>query len=142
MMTRSPVPTSASEVQRLDKWLWFARVVKTRSLAAALVTGGKVRVNRNRTDKPSQTVRSGDVITVAAHSRVRILKVLAPGVRRGSAVEAQTLFEDLTPPPSPAPGAAGGSPAAPSDNGGRPQGSGRPTKRDRRALDKLTRDDQ
>ena len=142
MMTRAPEPAAASEAQRLDKWLWFARVVKTRSLAAALVAGGKVRVNRNRVDKPSQSVRPGDVITVAAHSRVRILKVLQPGTKRGSAVIAQSLYEDLTPPPAPEDSVEEGGKAAASSGGGdRPAGAGRPTKRDRRALDRLTRGD-
>jgi ribosome-associated heat shock protein Hsp15 len=140
MMTRAPEPAAASEAQRLDKWLWFARVVKTRSLAAALVTDGKVRINRNRVDKPSQSVRPGDVITVAAHSRVRILKVLLPGTKRGSAVIAQTLYEDLTPPLAPEDN-VGGTATATSGGGDRPAGAGRPTKRDRRALDRLTRGD-
>ncbi len=122
--------------QRLDKWLWFARVVKTRSMAAALVTDGKVRVNRTRTDKPSHQVRSGDVITVTAHSRVRILKVVAPGTVRGSATIAQTLYEDLTPPPEPS-NEAGSVPQSPQ----RAAGAGRPTKRDRRALDRLIKDE-
>ena len=124
----------AGASQRLDKWLWFTRVVKTRSLAAALVADGKVRVNRERTDKPSHQVRPGDVITVAVHSRVRILKVVAGGTSRGPAKVAQTLYEDLTPPPA-APAVADAS------HPQRPQGAGRPTKRDRRAIDRL-RDDQ
>ena len=140
-MSREPAPgPTGGAAQRLDKWLWFARVVKTRTLATALVLDGKVRVNRMRVDKPSQTVRPGDVITVTAHSRVRILKVAATGERRGSATIAQTLYEDLTP-PAPPTGAQG-------ENGdpdpGHPQrdpGSGRPTKRDRRAIEKLTKKD-
>jgi len=97
-MNRVPgIHPNSGGTQRLDKWLWFARVVKTRSLAASLVLDGKVRVNRVRIQKPSQTVRPGDVITVTAHSRVRVLKVLATGERRGPAVVAQTLDEDLTP---------------------------------------------
>lgn len=87
--------------QRIDRWLWFTRVVKSRTLAAGLVTGGKVRLNRTRIDKASQTVKCGDVITVSIGGRVRVLKVLAPGVRRGPAQEAQTLYDDMTPPPSP-----------------------------------------
>ena len=61
--------------QRLDKWLWFARVIKSRTLATGLVTDGKVRVNRQRVDKPSLTVRPGDVITVTVRGAVRVLKV-------------------------------------------------------------------
>ncbi|MCL4767850.1 MAG: RNA-binding S4 domain-containing protein [Hyphomicrobiaceae bacterium] len=127
--------------QRLDKWLWFARVVKTRTLAAALVLDGKVRVNRVRIDRPSHAVRPGDVITVAAHSRVRILKVVATGERRGPAAVAETLYGDLTPPVSNpgAPGAGEGNPAPGAPR--RDAGSGRPTKRERRALERLTEDD-
>lgn len=131
-MSRSPGPApDPGGAQRLDKWLWFARVVKTRSLATALVQSGKVRVNRIRTDKPSHTIRPGDVITVTAHSRVRVLKVLATGERRGPATEARELYEELNPPPTAFEGheAELGPQRAP--------GSGRPTKRDRRAIERL-----
>src|SRR5690606_28394477 len=101
-------------------------------LAATLVTEGKVRVNRVRADKPSQTVRPGDVVTVTAHSRVRVLKVTAAGERRGSATVAQALYEDLTPPaPKPDDNCDPGSAQ-------RAPGGGRPTERDRRAIDRLT----
>ena len=117
--------------QRLDKWLWFARVIKSRTQAAGLVTGGSVRINREKAVKPSQTVRPGDVLTITVGDRLRILKVAAPGQRRGPAPEAQTLYEDLTPPPPPRddPVASGAEHREP--------GSGRPTKRDRRLLDRL-----
>ena len=121
--------------QRLDKWLWFARVIKTRTQAAGLVSEGKVRVNRGKSDKPSQAVRAGDVLTIAVGSRIRILEVLAPGVKRGSATEAQALFKDLTPPP---PRAAKAEPdPLRGPNAVRDPGTGRPTKRDRRKLDRL-----
>lgn len=94
--------------QRLDKWLWYARVVKTRSLAAALVTRGRVRVNRERIQKPSQTVKPGDVITASVSRDMRVLKVLLPGTRRGPASEAQTLYEDLSPVKIAGPSAGGG----------------------------------
>jgi ribosome-associated heat shock protein Hsp15 len=125
----------ATGTQRLDKWLWFARVARTRTLAAALVTEGRVRLNRERVTKASQPVRAGDVVTVTVGHRVRVLEVVAPGERRGGAPEAQTLFRDLTPRPEPTDGpapTAGGAVRAP--------GSGRPTKRDRRALDRLVQD--
>lgn len=139
-MSRSPAPEpDAGGAQRLDKWLWFARVVKTRTLATSLVLDGKVRVNRVRADKPSQTVRPGDVITVTAHSRVRILKVTAAGERRGSATVAQTLYEDLT--PTADTGAAGSNAAGNPVSPQRDPGSGRPTKRERRAIDQLTKKD-
>ena len=86
--------------QRIDRWLWFARIVKTRSLAAALVSGGKVRVNRHKIAKPSHPVAPGDVLTIALRGHVRVLKLLDPGTRRGPAPEARRLYEDLAPPGS------------------------------------------
>ena len=82
--------------QRIDKWLWFARMVKTGTLAAAIVSQGQVRLNRERVSKPSHEVGPGDVLTLAVHGRVRVIKVLAIGARRGPASEAQTLYEDIT----------------------------------------------
>ena len=118
-------------VQRLDKWLWYARLVKTRTLAAHLVSAGKVRINRERAGKPSRSIHVGDVITAAIHDRVRVLKVLATGTRRGPAAEAQSLYEDMSPPPAGAPDnmVRLGMPAR------REKGAGRPTKRDRRRID-------
>lgn len=84
--------------QRLDKWLWFARIVKTRPLAQGLVTAGHVRINRNRVVKPGHDVAAGDVLTFSLNGRVRVLRILACGRRRGPAPEAQSLYEDLTPP--------------------------------------------
>lgn len=123
----------ALPVQRIDKWLWYARVVKSRSLAQKLVAAGHVRVNRDKVTTPSKPVRAGDVLTVSVARTVRILKVLAPGERRGPAPEAQLLYEDLTPPPPPRddPVADPGAPAH------RAPGSGRPTKRERRETDRL-----
>lgn len=86
--------------QRLDKWLWFTRVVKTRSLAARLVTDGHVRVNSVRVETASKAVKTGDVVTVALERHVRVLRVLAGGERRGPAPEAQRLYEDLAPRPA------------------------------------------
>jgi ribosome-associated heat shock protein Hsp15 len=133
----------AADSQRLDKWLWFARVAKSRTLAAALVESGKIRVNRTRAAKPSQLVKVGDVITAGAHRDVRILRVKAPGARRGPPAEAQALYEELTPPSAP-PRSSGrvaeGADAAAVDGlrpGERAPGAGRPTKRDRRLLDLL-----
>ena len=101
-MPGSAPPPSGPEParQRLDKWLWFTRVVKTRSLAARLVTEGHVRVNSVRVETASKGVRPGDVVTVALERHVRVLKVLAGGERRGPALEAQALYEDLAPRPS------------------------------------------
>lgn len=82
--------------QRLDKWLWFARVIKSRTGAAKLVEGGHVRVNAVRSDNPARMLKPGDVLTIALDQEVRVLKVLLPGERRGPFAEAKQLFEELT----------------------------------------------
>ena len=128
--------------QRLDKWLWFARVTKSRTLAAGAVSEGKIKVNRVKAEKPSQTIKVGDVITSRVHKNVRVLRVVALGERRGPASEAAGLYEDLTPPPAvnPSPGGKrlGGAGAAIDQAwGGRDPGAGRPTKRERRLTDLL-----
>ena len=125
----------SAERQRLDKWLWFARVVKTRTLAARLVAEGAVRVNQVKMDAASKAVKSGDVLTIALEREVRVLKVLLPGASRRPYEEARLLYEDLTPPPAP----KEITPAAP---GLREPGSGRPTGRDRRVLDRLMSGDE
>ncbi len=124
----------AADGKRIDKWLWFARIAKSRTLAAALVTAGKVRLNRVKTDKPAHIVKIGDVLTVSLGPRVRVLKVL--GERRGPAAEARGLFEELTPAPvhlKPAPGTGMSEPAAV----GYEPTEGRPDKRDRREIARL-----
>ncbi|CAM1628268.1 RNA-binding S4 domain-containing protein [Bartonella apihabitans] len=83
--------------QRLDKWLFFSRTVKTRSLAAKLVEGSKVRVNRVKIDKPGYSIKVGDVLTIRLERSVVVSKVAGLGERRGPAVEARLLYEDLTP---------------------------------------------
>jgi len=85
-----------AERQRLDKWLWFARVVKTRSLAAKLVGEGYVRVNGQRSDVPAKLIGPGDVVTIALERNVRVLRVLRPGTYRGPYSEARLLFDDLS----------------------------------------------
>ena len=122
-------PPAALDRQRIDKWLWHARVVRTRSAAAALVDGGLVRVNNERIAQPSRPVRLGDVLTIALDRSVRILKVTGYAERRGPASIARGLFEDLTPVLAPPP-------REPS-SGAREEGAGRPTKRDRRDIDRL-----
>jgi ribosome-associated heat shock protein Hsp15 len=83
--------------QRLDKWLWFARVAKTRSLAARLIAEGHVRLNARRIETPAKPVSPGDVLTIALEHRVRVLKILAAGTRREGFLQASLLFEDLSP---------------------------------------------
>ena len=100
-MTIEPPGGAGPNRQRVDKWLWFARVVKTRSLAAKLVAAGHVRVNAQRTADPAKAIKPGDVLTVALDRQVRVLRVVAGGDRRGPFSEAQNLFEDLSDPPSP-----------------------------------------
>ena len=118
--------------QRLDRWLWFARAVKTRTLAAKLISEGKVRINRTRVTKPSQTVKPGDTVTAVLHGTARVLEVVDVGSRRGPATEAATLYIDKTPLDEPKDKAA--KPAAVAK---RERGAGRPTKRERRETDKL-----
>jgi len=94
-------PAPSSPPIRLDKWLWHARFFKSRSLAAAAVRG-PLRLNGQPVSKPSQPVRAGDVVTFTQGDRVRVIRVRAPGIRRGPAPEAQLLYDDLEPagPPS------------------------------------------
>lgn len=120
---------SPVERQRLDKWLWFARIAKTRTLATRLAETGKARINRTRVSKASRMVRSGDVITLVIHEQVRVLKVLACGTRRGPASEARELYEDMSPPPLKREAAR-----PPLSPGQRDKGAGRPTKRERRQM--------
>ena len=86
--------------QRLDKWLWFARVVKTRELAAGLVESGKVRLNGQKTLKPGHGVKAGDVLTIVLNARVRVLHVEALAERRGPAEAARLLYREpgMSPP--------------------------------------------
>ena len=81
--------------QRLDKWLWHARVVKARSSAAALIEAGHVRLNGARETAPGHAVKAGDVLTIALDRSVRVLKVLGFSERRGDAAAARVLYEDL-----------------------------------------------
>ena len=83
--------------QRLDKWLWHARVVKARTSAAALVESGHVRINGVREKSPGHAVKAGDVITIALDRGVRLMKVVGFSERRGDATAARVLYEDLKP---------------------------------------------
>jgi ribosome-associated heat shock protein Hsp15 len=83
------------ERQRIDRWLWYARLVRTRGAAAALAAAGYIRVNGARIEAPGRMVRTGDVITVALDRRVRVLRVLGFAVRRGPAGSGAPLYEDL-----------------------------------------------
>lgn len=118
---------------RVDKWLWYARFFKSRSRAADTCAGGKVRVNRRVIRKAHHALKVGDVLTFPLGPRIRVVEVAALGVRRGPATEARALYRELTPtPPPPA-----GDRAAAAPFGRRDRGAGRPTKRDRRALQQM-----
>lgn len=113
---------------RIDKWLWQARFFKSRGLAASAVTDGPMRLNGQPVAKPAQAVRPGDVLSFVQARRVRVVRVLAPGTRRGPASEAQTLYQDLTP-------EASADASAP-----RPRPGGRPTGKARRDFDAVRPD--
>jgi ribosome-associated heat shock protein Hsp15 len=83
------------EHQRLDKWLWCARFASTRTACASLAEGGRVRINRQATDKPHAKVRVGDVLTLPLHAGVRVVEVLGLSERRGAAAEARTLYRQI-----------------------------------------------
>lgn len=117
---------------RIDKWLFFARITKSRTLAGKCVEAGQVRINGEKTQSASRHVRPGDVLTVTRDRGPLVLKILACGTRRGPAPEAQLLYEDMSPPPVPRP--QSGLDRLPV---GRPPGAGRPTKRERRQTDLL-----
>jgi ribosome-associated heat shock protein Hsp15 len=89
---------AAETRQRLDKWLWFARIARTRVAAAALVAAGQVRLNRVKMVKPGHDVGPGDTLTIAVAGRVRVLRVKALDQRRRSATEAIRLYDDLAMP--------------------------------------------
>ena len=131
------IDAAAGATQRVDQWLWFARIAKSRTLAQALVARCKVRINRTRIEKPSATVKPGDVLTLALGPTVRVLEILAIGARRGPATEAQLLYRDLAPPPSLAASGARKENEVHSAQAIRLDGAGRPTKRERRQTDKL-----
>ena len=84
-----------TERQRIDKWLWHARVVKARTSAAELVESGHVRVNGARETSPGHAIKIGDVLTIALDRTVRVLKVTAFNERRGDAASARVLYEEV-----------------------------------------------
>jgi ribosome-associated heat shock protein Hsp15 len=115
---------------RIDKWLWAARFFKSRSQATHACQGGKVDVNE-QSAKPSRNVRPGDLLQITLSRGKRIVRVAALSDRRGSGAEAALLYEDLTPPPPPK--------ELRTPPVHRPPGAGRPTKRERRLVDRLRR---
>lgn len=124
-MSESATDTSV----RLDRWLWAARMFRSRTLAASACDGGKVHVN-GASAKPHKALRVGDRLMVTTEGGLRELEVRVLSERRGPAEQARLLYEDFTPPPPPR---ARREPPPLQ----REPGSGRPTKRDRRQLDRL-----
>ena len=116
-----------SEKLRVDKWLWHARFFKTRTLAAKVVACGLLRVNSRKAEKSSICVVAGDVLTFAQEKRVRVIKVVALGTRRGPFSEAKLLYEDLK------------SIQERDISVPKFDGKGRPTKKDSRAIAHFTR---
>lgn len=86
---------TTATTQRLDRWIWHARIVKTRTLAASLVTEGHVRVNGERAAQPARAIRPGDVLTIALPARVRVLRVTGILPRRADASAARGLYESV-----------------------------------------------
>jgi len=120
---------SPAAALRIDKWLWAARFFKTRSLSTGACAGGKVDVNEEAA-KPARLVRVGDLVKVTLpQGRRRLVKVLSLDDRRGGATTARALYEDLTPPEPPR--------ARHAPPPYREPGAGRPTKRERREVDRL-----
>jgi ribosome-associated heat shock protein Hsp15 len=119
-------PQSGSR-QRIDKWLFFARVAKSRSLAQERVAAGHVSVNGQKVRQASHQVKAGDRLDIAMPERDLVLVVKLPGERRGPYEEARLLYDDLTPPREK-------TSFMPSAQGVRDPGAGRPTKKERRAL--------
>ncbi|WP_108819180.1 RNA-binding S4 domain-containing protein [Pseudovibrio sp. Alg231-02] len=119
----------AQESLRIDKWLWYARITKSRTLAQKLAVSGHVRLNKDKIAAAKTAVKPGDVLTITMPRRLLILKVLKIGTRRGPAPEAQLLYEDMSPPPPPK--------ETQVQVAKREAGAGRPTKRDRRQIARI-----
>ncbi len=102
--------------QRLDKWLWCARFLKSRAECTRLVAAGMLRLNRRPTEKPHARLRVGDVLTLALGGRVRVVAVLALAARRGPPAEARLLYQELASPPAGACSEAGTAAYPPSDS--------------------------
>ena len=131
-------PGDTLHKERLDRFLFFSRAVKSRTLAQKLIEAGAVRVNSERTDRTDHKVGAGDVLTMSLHGRILVWRILDAGTRRGPATEAQSLYEDISPPSLPR---VERSPYE-AVIAERPAGAGRPTKRERREADALRSEDE
>ena len=123
--------------QRIDKWLWCARFFKTRTIAAKFVSQNVIRLNRDsqslHVEKPSFLIRAGDSLSFSIGERLRLIGIIATAARRGPASEATTLYEDNSPPLPPREEKLPKNPS-------RAKGMGRPTKKDRRAMERFADD--
>ncbi|WP_338721112.1 RNA-binding S4 domain-containing protein [Devosia sp. XK-2] len=119
--------------ERLDRFLFFSRAVKSRTLAQKIIESGAIRVNSEKTERTDYKVGAGDVLTMSLNNRIVVWRILDCGTRRGPATEAQTLYEDMSPPPVPR------AELTPYDAAiaARPAGAGRPSKKERRETDRL-----
>lgn len=124
-----------AEKLRIDKWLWHARFYKTRSLASKACQSGHIVLNGQSVSKASVTIVVGDRLQFFQGPHLRVVEIMALGVRRGPAPEAQTLYTDHSPPRMPRKEVASDIRTAPVAE--REAGAGRPTKAERRALDRL-----
>lgn len=120
--------------QRLDKWLFFARMAKSRSLAQSYIQSGHVKVNGAAIRQPSHMLKVGDRLEIGFERMDKVLVVKSSGTRRGPYEEARLLYEDETPPREPSDS------MTPLEQALRQPGSGRPTKKERRALDRFLSD--
>ena len=119
---------------RLDKWLWYARFFKTRSAATKVISGGRFRLDGVVMNKPHRQALCGQVLTFIQGDRIRVIKIMAMGFRRGPASEASLLYGDLTPARD---SHSKTDKIKQPEFEARSKGSGRPTKLQRRATDRL-----
>jgi ribosome-associated heat shock protein Hsp15 len=126
-------PGTSLHKERLDKFLFFSRAVKSRTLAQKIIETGAIRVNSERVTAPDRKVGAGDVLTMQLHGRIAVWRIIDAGTRRGPASEAQSLYEDISPPVPPKADRPGFEAALVH----RPQGTGRPTKKQRRDTERL-----
>ena len=131
MAERTAAAVQAAPAVRIDRWLWATRLYKSRSLAAEACGGGKVKVN-GHTAKPHKLVRAGDAVSVTHPAGRKEFTVVALAERRGPASEARQLYDDHSPPPPPREERSAFVPPQ-----FRPHGVRRPTKRERRQIEKL-----
>ena len=116
---------------RLDTWLWYARFYKSRSLSSKAILNGKLRINSNKITKPATKVKTNDVLTLNYVNEIRIIQIQSLGSRRGPASEAQSLYIDLTE------DRIGSSNVKSKIEKSKKDSNKRPTKKDRRLLDKI-----